>query len=225
MQTELKPAPQKENALKRFIAWRKKRNAIQKEKEKNWSLGRKIWSWLVLPLYAILLAAVVHFCLGEFVRVDGTSMTNTLQDREVVWCSKLSYLVGDPQRNDIVICHYPGRVNERGAHPIHVSGSLTIDTYTIFVKRLVALPGDTVEITDGHLYVNDELVPDPEKMGSVPRDYAKRTLGEDEYFMIGDNRLTSHDSRSADVGPISRSEIMGKVTGVVFPFKNHRAAE
>ena len=97
--------------------------------------------------------------------------------------------------------------------------------YTIFVKRLVALPGDTVEITDGHLYVNGELVPDPEKMGSVPRDYAKRTLGEDEYFVVGDNRLTSHDSRASDVGPISRSEIMGKVTNVLLPWPNHRAAK
>ena len=89
----------------------------------------------------------------------------------------------------------------------------------------MALPGDTVEITDGHLYVNGELVPDPEKMGSAPRDYAKRMLGEDEYFMIGDNRLTSHDSRASDVGPISRSEIMGKVTNVILPWQNRRAAE
>ena len=216
MQTERQPAPQKENVFTRFIAWRKKRRAIAKEKEKNMTLKQKILSWLVLPLYALLIAAVVHLCLGELVRVDGTSMTNTLQDKEVVWCSKLS---------DIVICHYPGRLNERGANPIHISGGLTLNTYTIFVKRLVALPGDTVEITGGHLYVNDELVPDPENMGSVPRDYAKRTLGEDEYFVVGDNRLTSHDSRASDVGPISRSEIMGKVTGVVFPWPNHRAAK
>ena len=225
MQTERQPAPQKENAFTRFIAWRKKRRAIAKEKEKNMTLKQKILSWLVLPLYALLIAAVVHLCVGELVRVDGTSMTNTLQNGEIVWCSKLSYLVGQPQRNDIVICHYPGRLNERGANPIHISGGLTLNMYTIFVKRLVALPGDTVEITGGHLYVNDELVPDPENMGSVPRDYAKRTLGEDEYFVVGDNRLTSHDSRASDVGPISRSEIMGKVTNVLLPWPNHRAAK
>ena len=106
--------------------------------------------------------------------------------------------------------------------------------YTIFVKRLVALPGDTVEITDGHLYVNGELVPDPEKMGSVPRDYAKRTLGEDEYFVVGDNRYNSHDSRdwngpgvegeggndgntANNVGPISKSMIVGRVREVIWP--------
>ena len=225
MQTEKQPVPGKENIFARYWAWHKKRKAIAKEKEKNMTLGQKIWSWLVLPLYALLIALVVHLCVGEFVRVKGTSMTNTLQDQEVVWCSKFAYLVGQPQRNDIVICHYPNRVNEGGVKPIHISAGLTLNTYTIFVKRLVALPGDTVEITDGHLYVNGELVPDPEKMGSVPRDYAKRTLGEDEYFVVGDNRLTSHDSRASDVGPISRSEIMGKVTGVVFPWPNHRAAK
>ena len=225
MQTEKQPVPQKENIFSRYWAWHKKRKAIAKEKEKNMTTAQKIWSWAVLPLYALLIALVVHLFLGELVRVDGTSMTNTLQDREVVWCSKLSYLIGQPQRNDIVICHYPGRLNERGSNPIHLSAGLTLNTYTIFVKRLVALPGDTVEITDEHLYVNGELVEDPEKMGSVPRNYAKRTLGEDEYFMIGDNRLTSHDSRSSDVGPISRSEIMGKVTYVLFPWQNHRTAQ
>ena len=147
MQTERQPAPQKENVFTRFIAWRKKRRAIAKEKEKNMTLKQKILSWLVLPLYALLIAAVVHLFIGELVRVDGTSMTNTLQNGEVVWCSKLSYLVGQPQRNDIVICHYPGRVNERGSSPIHISGGLTINTYTIFIKpilkRWAACPGTT----------------------------------------------------------------------------------
>ena len=225
MQTEKQPQTQKDSVISRYAARRKKRKEIAREKEKNMTLGQKIWSWAVLPIYALLIALAVHVCLGELVRVDGTSMTNTLQNNEVVWCSKLSYLIGQPQRNDIVICHYPGRVNENGRNPIHISGSLTLNQYTIFVKRLVALPGDTVEITGGHLYVNGELVPDPEKMGSTPRDYAKRTLGEDEYFVIGDNRFSSHDSRASDVGPISRSEIMGKVTNVVFPIKNFRAAE
>ncbi len=225
MQTEKQPATQTQNIFQRYWAWRKKRKAIAKEKEKNMTLSQKVWSWLVLPIYALLIALVVHLFVGELVRVDGTSMTNTLQDSEIVWCSKLAYTFGEPQRNDIVICHYPGRVNELGRSAIHFSAGLTLNQYTIFVKRLVALPGDTVEITGGHLYVNGELVPDPEKMGSVPRDYAKRTLGEDEYFMVGDNRLTSHDSRANDVGPISRSEIMGKVTNVVFPLSNWRAAE
>ena len=225
MQTEKQPVPQKENAWARYLVWRRKRKEIAKEKEKNMTTAQKIRSWVLVPVYALLIALVVHLFLGELVSVDGTSMTNTLQNGEVVWCSKLSYLVGQPQRNDIVICHYPGRVNERGRQAVNISATLTLNQYTIFVKRLVALPGDTVEITGGHLYVNGELVPDPEYMGSTARDYAKRTLGEDEYFVVGDNRLSSHDSRSSDVGPISRSEIMGRVTNVVFPLNKLRAVQ
>ena len=225
MQTERQPAPKKENAFTRFIAWRKKRKAIAKEKEKNMTLKQKIWSWAVLPIYALLIAAVMHLFVGELVRVDGTSMTNTLQNGEIVLIYKLPYLFGDVQRNDVVVCRYPGRVNENGAKPINLGATLAFDVYTAFVKRVVALPGDTVEFTGGHLYVNDELVPDPEFMGSVPRDYAKRTLGEDEYFVVGDNRFSSHDSRSDDVGPISRGAIMGKVTRVVLPWGQRRVVK
>ena len=135
MQTERQPAPKKENAFTRFIAWRKKRKAIAKEKEKNMTLKQKIWSWAVLPIYALLIAAVMHLFVGELVRVDGTSMTNTLQNGEIVWCSKLSYLVGQPQRNDIVICHYPGRVNERGHKAINISGSLTLSQSHSYQRR------------------------------------------------------------------------------------------
>jgi len=137
----------------------------------------------------------------------------------------LSYLFGSPQRNDIVICRYPGRVNENGSQPINFGAALALDTYTLFVKRLVALPGDTVQISDGILYVNGEAVANPEKMGSVPGDYPLHQLGENEYFVMGDNRRTSHDSRANDVGPLTRSAIMGKVISVVLPFSNWRGVQ
>ena len=157
----------------------------------------------------------------ELIRVDGTSMTNTLQNGEIVVVSKLAYLTGEPQRNDIVICRYPNRVDST----INLGAAMAIDFHTLFVKRLVALPGDTVQIYNGKLYVNGEVVPDPEFMGSVPRDYGPRRLGADEYFVIGDNRYSSHDSRADDVGPISRGAIMGKVDSVLFPWANHRGVE
>ena len=125
------------------------------------------------------------------------------------------------QRGDVVICRYPGRMESS----LPIGAAVSLDHYTLFVKRLVALPGDTVEISSGVLYVNGEAVPNPEKMGSVPRDYALRQLGEDEYFVIGDNRRTSHDSRSDDVGPISASAIMGKVKCVLLPLSKIRGVE
>ncbi len=217
MQTEKKPAD--------FWERRKERKARQKEKEKNKPLALKIWSWIWTFLAAIIIAVVVRAFVAEPIRVDGLSMTNTLKDGEIVLATKWDYLLGDPQRNDIVICRYPGRMNERGAKQINISGALALDMYTLFVKRLVALPGDTVEITGGHLYVNGQLVEDPEFMASVPNDFSLRKLGEDEYFVMGDNRYSSHDSRADDVGPISRSAIMGKVKNVILPWSQHRSVK
>ena len=190
----------------------------KKDKPKK-TVGQEIMSWVWTILIALLIATAIRAFVAEPVRVDGTSMTNTLQDGEVMLISKLAYEFGSIQRNDVVVCRYPGRVTGE----FNLGASLGVTRYTIFVKRVVALPGDTVEIAGGSLYVNGELVPDPEKMASVPRDFPAYTLGEDEYFVIGDNRRTSHDSRASDVGPLSRNMILGKATAVIFPFNAWRS--
>ena len=192
----------------------------KKEKEKK-TLGQEIMSWVWTILAAVAIAVLIRAFIAEPVRVDGTSMTNTLLDGEIVLVSKLDYRFGKMQRNDIVICRYPGRMESS----IPIGAAISLDQYTLFVKRLVALPGDTVEIKGGILYVNDEAVPNPEHMASVPRDFEKITLDEDQYFVMGDNRRTSHDSRSDDVGPISASAIMGKVKCVILPFSRIRGVE
>ena len=201
---------------------KKKKN---KKKKRKKSIQEEIYGWLLVPIAAVLIAFLVRTYIAEPVQVKGSSMANTLADQEYVLASKLGYLFHAPQRGDIVICRYPGRMNERGANQITISAALSLDVYTLFVKRLVALPGDTVQITGGHLYVNGELVKDPEFMASVPTDYSLRTLGADEYFVIGDNRYSSHDSRASDVGPISRGAIMGKVTRVVLPWGQRRVVK
>ncbi|MBQ8081724.1 MAG: signal peptidase I [Clostridia bacterium] len=193
-----KPVPVKEN--------KKKKQKPGKEPEKVRTMQDEIISWVVTILAAVVIALVIRTFLFEMYGVDGASMSNTLINGEKMFCTKYDYLLGSPSRNDIVICHYPGR------------GS------TNFVKRLVALPGDTVEIRHRKLYVNGELVEDPEFMGSEPNnDYALRTLGEDEYFVIGDNRGHSNDSRA--IGPISRSQIIAHVRTVLYPFSNIRNVE
>jgi len=194
-----------------------------KEKEKK-SVKEEILSWIVTLLAAVVIASLIRAYIAEPIRVDGNSMNNTLMDGEIVLVTKMDYLRGNYQRNDIVICRYPGRMNERGAQ-FNLGASLALDNHTLFVKRLVALPGDTVEIRDGALYVNGEEVPNPEKMGSVPQDYPLRKLGSDEYFVMGDNRFSSHDSRADNVGPLPASYIMGKVTRVLLPFSNARSVE
>ncbi len=195
---------------------------IKKEKKKKTML-EEIGSFVLDVMVLFIAFMLLRTFVAEAVVVKGTSMTNTLQNKEVVLVSKMAYGKGAEgmQRGDIVICHYPGRTEAKW----HLGANLTLTHHTVFVKRLVALPGDTVEITGGTLYVNGEAVPDPEKMASTPGDYPLRLLGENEYFVVGDNRLTSHDSRASDVGPISREMIMGKATRVIFPFSGWRALE
>ena len=169
---------------------------------------QEILSWVLTIVSAIAIALVIRGFLFELYRVDGSSMSNTLIDGERMFCTKIDYLVSGPSRGDVVICHYPNRGN------------------TAFVKRLVGLPGDTVEIKNRQLYVNDELVPDPEKMNSLPlSDYPRRTLKDNEYFVIGDNRGNSHDSRYADVGPLTRNQIVAHVRLVLFPFNQIRGIQ
>lgn len=197
-----------------------KKNKLKKEKPKK-TVKQEIMSWIWTLLAALVIATVIRAFVAEPVRVDGDSMTNTLKNGEIVLVSKLDYLFGDVQRNDVVICRYPNRMEKS----YHLGAALSFDVYTLFVKRVVALPGDTVEISGGTLYVNGQAVADPPQMGSVPRDYPLRQLGADEYFVMGDNRRTSHDSRAEDVGPISRDMIMGKVKCVLLPASSWRGVE
>ena len=206
--------------------WEKHKAKQEKKKatKEKKTLLQEILSWVWTLLAAVVIACLIRAFIAEPIRVDGNSMNNTLKDGEIVLVSKMAYLFGDVQRNDVVICRYPGRMNENGGQ-INLGASLSLDTYTLFVKRVVALPGDTVQISGGVLYVNGEAVENPEKMGSVPSDYPLRKLGSDQYFVIGDNRGNSHDSRASDVGPISRSAIMGKVKQVLLPLNAWRGVQ
>lgn len=173
----------------------------KKEKSKK-TMKQEIISWILTLGAAVIIALVIRTFLFEFIRVDGESMMNTLTDKEIVLMTKPAYLAGKMERGDVVICNYP----ERGR--------------TLFVKRLIALPGDSIEIVNGVVYVNDEIVDedDIDKMSDgthYKANYARRVLGEDEYFVMGDNRDHSNDSRS--VGPLSRSMIRGHVQRVILP--------
>ena len=223
LKTTQTPAAETETAVLAETAGKKSNKKSKKKEKQKKTVMQEIMSWVWTLLAALAIATLVRAFIAEPVRVDGTSMTNTLQDSEIVLVSKLAYGEGTKgmTRGDVVICRYPGRME----NSIHLGATLSLNQYTIFVKRLVALPGDTVEIAEGKLFVNGEMVPDPEKMGSIPRDYPLRQLGANEYFVVGDNRRTSHDSRASDVGPISRDMIMGKVTFVLFPFSNWRTVE
>lgn len=217
METEKKIQEEKASAGKAKFRFLKKK---KKEKEKK-TLKEEILSWIWTIAAALLIAGLIRAYIAEPIRVDGNSMCNTLMDGEVMLVSKLDYRFGEMQRGDVVVCRYPGRISSS----INLGAAMTLQNHTLFVKRLVALPGDTVLIRGGVLYINDEVVPNPEKMATPPRDFGPLKLGNDEYFVVGDNRYTSHDSRANDVGPISASAIMGKVKCVLLPLNAIRSIE
>ncbi len=177
------------------------------------SAKKEMLSWILTIVTAVVAAFLIRTFLFEPIRVDGDSMSDTLHDKELVFVTKPEYYLGTPSRQDVVICKYPGRHNQ------------------YFVKRLIALPGDTVEIRydrqngTNTLLVNGEAVDEPfltPERNNSNNAMPQKTLGEDEYFVMGDNRDNSNDSRYPGVGPISRSQIIGHVRFVFFPFSEIR---
>lgn len=173
---------------------------VEKVKKKSWK--RELLEWIITLCAAVLIALVIRTFIFEPVKVDGKSMNETLQNGEVMFVTKPEYIFGNPERFDIVICHYPDRkVN--------------------FVKRVVGLPGDIVEINNGFLIVNGETY--PEEYITHRPDYKMEpyTVPENMYFVLGDNRSNSNDSHI--IGPITRDMIKGHVKQVVYPFSEWRS--
>ena len=194
-----------------------KKSFFRKKEKKKKTVKQEVISWILTLLAALIIAAVVRMFLFEPIRVDGESMTNTLQDGEVVLVTKPAYLKGDINRGDIIICRYPNRNTESS---LNIGGSFEISftRHTLFVKRLIALPGDILEIREGKVYVNGEYVDETgiDMRSTSSENLGPVLLGEDSYFVMGDNRGNSNDSRR--VGPISRDMIVGHVQRVILPF-------
>ena len=116
---------------------------------------------------------------------------------------KLSYRFHDPERFDIIVFRYLYKKN------------------TFYIKRVIGLPGETVQIADGVIYINGEPLEEDyglEEITNPGRALEPITLGEDEYFVLGDNRNGSSDSRMTDVGNITRKQIVGKASLIIWPF-------
>ena len=192
----------------------------KKEKKKR-TVGQEILSWVWTLLAAVIIAGAIRALLIEPVRVQGGSMNNTLLDGEVMLVTKPEVLLGNLERGDVVICRFPGRNSTKTVH-LGAPLDLSLTSHTLFVKRLVALPGDSVEVKAGVLYVNDQAVDEPYIEYPARTDYPRTVMGEDQYMVMGDNRAGSHDSRSYDVGPISKDMIVGHPKVVILPLNRIR---
>ena len=199
-----------------------KSGKVKKEKKKK-TVWQEILSWVLTLLAAVVIASMVRLFIFEPVRVDGGSMNTTLKDGEVMLVTKPEVLLGRMERGDVIICRFPDR-NSTARLKIAAPLDIALVSHTLFVKRLVGLPGDTVAVQGGHLYLNDKMVDEPyvdeERFGG--KVFERYTLGEDEYFVLGDNRAGSHDSRYSEVGPITRDMIVGHAKVVILPLNKIR---
>ena len=163
----------------------------------------EISSVLLYGLFLFLVCLAVIFFVAQKTVVDGSSMSPTLEDGDNLIVDKPSYRFTDPKRYDIVVFHYPEGEN------------------SYYIKRIIGLPGETVLIEDGRIYINGVLL--EEDYGNALMENSGRanspvTLGEDEYFVLGDNRNVSSDSRDPAVGNVSRDQIVGKAFVCIYPF-------
>ena len=163
-------------------------------------------SWLYELPAALAAALLLRLFVVSLARIKGRSMLPTLHDRDLALVWRLTYLFRRPRRGDVVICHYPGRKMKR--LPFMPQA---------FVKRVIGLPGDTLEWLEGELLLNGEPLKEPYLDPARCRFRRTRpplTLGPEQYYLLGDNRDSSNDSRS--VGPIHRRAIRGRVVRLLF---------
>lgn len=205
----------------------------KKKVKKSWK--QELREWVVALGTAIIIVTIIQSFLFRIIRVDGESMETTLHDGERLFVNVAEVRFNKKvPRNSIVICNYPNRY----------TNVLGIKFKTYFVKRLVAVPGDIIYRSNGvtHVVYTDAVgkyynvaLDDRYAMyylNGSPDDYGPYLLGEDEYFVVGDNRYNSHDSRdwndsedANDVGPISKDMIVGCVREVIWPLNHIRAAK
>lgn len=188
----------------------------QAEKRNENLEGGSKWRLLDFLLYLLMTMLIVfsvRSVLVDPVRVNGTSMLDTLSDGEIMMVDRLAYAFTTPKTGEIVLCYYPDEYYEAREKP-----------YNSRVKRVIAAAGDTIEAYDGVVYVNgeaqDEPYLSPERIGTLSIE--KTVVPEGCCFILGDNRSVSIDSRDSLVGPIPYSRIVGKVRLVLYPFKNIR---
>ncbi|KMZ55105.1 signal peptidase I [Dorea sp. D27] len=172
----------------------------------NWEYLPVIGKWVFKIAVVCLLAFVYVWYFGQRVSTIGDSMNPVLENGDVVLINRIVYNATSPKRGDIIAFKPKGNDN---AH--------------YYIKRIVGLPGETIEIIENSIYINGKKIEEDYEttdIDDVGIASEKITLGGDEYFVLGDNRENSEDSRNADVGNVKRNYIYGEVWFTVSPRKN-----
>jgi signal peptidase I len=186
------------------------------------SFLKEVFQWVEAIVIAVIIALLIRGFIFEPVLVQGQSMENTLYNNQRLIVYKLGYYFSEPKRGDIIVLQYQKGTLEH----IPVLKNLKFFKKIIpdidevdFIKRVIAVAGDTVEIKDGSVYVNQEKLIEPYAKGKT-NSYNLETpiiVGENEAFVLGDNRENSRDSRQ--IGLIKYDRIKGKAIFRVWPLK------
>ena len=163
------------------------------------SLGEEAKDWVISIVTAVVMALLIRTFIVELYIVDGPSMRPTLQHEERLVVNKFIYNIRNPERGEVLIFKYPR------------------DPSRDFIKRVIAVGGDTIEIKEGRVYVNDQMLKEDYILEKTRTEYPKMTVPEGTIFVMGDNRNNSDDSRFADVGFVPLDLVKGKAVIVFWP--------
>lgn len=180
----------------------------RKDKNKD-AIPKSAWQelggWIVYIILIIGLTYLIITFVGQRTQVDGHSMEPSLSHGDNLIVDKLSYRFRDPSRYDVIVFPYQHAEN------------------TYYIKRIIGMPGETIQIKDGYVYINGEKLDEhfgAEVMQETSNNIAANPveLADDEYFVLGDNRNHSSDSRDPSVGILKRNQIIGRAWIRIFPF-------
>jgi signal peptidase I len=163
------------------------------------TLGEEIKDWVISILIAVVLAFFIRYYIVELYMVEGPSMRPTLLNGERLVVNKFIYRFKVPQRGDVLVFRYPK------------------DPSRDFIKRVIAVPGDTIEMKDGRIFLNSQLQNEPYILERTRGSFPLKEVPEGHLFVMGDNRNNSEDSRFSDVGFVPYELVKGKAVVVFWP--------
>lgn len=204
--------------------------------EKN-SIGREIWEWTYTIVIAVAIALIIKGFIFDIVKVDGSSMFPTLVDGERLIVTKLGY---KPKQGDIIILdstyenreeYYDAVALDKGKEELSFFEKLSLKMNMpenlkkkYYVKRIIAMPGQTLDLVDGKVYIDGKQLDEPYYEGITasidPAVEYPITVEEDKVFVMGDNRTRSKDSRSSELGQVPYEAILGKSQVRIWPISS-----